>query len=151
MIGTTEVWIAKCDFLTGCGENIQMESKDHLVTSLKLMGWKTNGEKTYCHIHALRTSSYKLENTDMTLINVHVPYLCAGRTCAIHNMTNHNMRSWKQNWRADRQFMERICPIHGTGEPDPDQWEYLVEKFGEDVAKAEFVHGCCGCAHKEEN
>lgn len=150
MIGTTEIWIANCDFLTGCKETIQMDSKDHLMTALPMVGWKQNRDKTYCHLHAMRTSSYKLENTDMTLINVHVPYLCAGRTCVIHNMTNHHMRAFPQVWRADRQFMERICP-HGVGHPDPDQWEYLVEKYGEKTAKTEMVHGCCqgGCCERE--
>jgi NTP pyrophosphatase (non-canonical NTP hydrolase) len=40
--------------------------------------------------------------------------------------------------------MERTCP-HGIGHPDPDQWEFMVEKWGLAAAVAEFSHGCDSC------
>lgn len=77
------------------------------------------------------------------LVNVHSATLCAGRNCVIHNPSDHHMRSWKTNWRADRGLMERICPKHGTGHPDPDDVAYHVSE-GRDWMG---VHGCCGCCH----
>lgn len=81
----------------------------------------------------------------MELINTHSRLLCIGEWCCIHNPSYHHMRNWRQNWRADRQFMERLCP-HGIGHPDPDQMSYLRRIHGdtEDVA-ALSVHGCDGC------
>ena len=149
MIVTDEVWVAHCDYFKGCKETLRMDTKDLLETMMKMAGWKTNRGKVYCEKHAIRTTTYKLENSEETLVNVHIPYLCDGRTCVIHNLTDHHMRSWPQLWRADRQFMERTCS-HGIGHPDPDQWEYLVEKYGKKRAKSEFVHGCDGCCWKED-
>jgi len=66
------------------------------------------------------------------LIGVHSESKCAGEHCVIHNPSNHHMKEWPQNWRPDRQMVERICP-HGVGHPDPD--EISNDK----------VHGCDGC------
>lgn len=53
-------------------------------------------------------------------IKTHPESECAGRDipCCIHSPSNHHMRDWPMNWRADTQVMERVCP-HGVGHPDP--------------------------------
>lgn len=77
-----------------------------------------------------------LENSDVRL-TVHEAGRCAGEFCTIHNRSSHEMRSWTQHWRSDRKIMERICPTHGTGIPDPDSpW---------DKDSYEWIHGSCGC------
>lgn len=83
------------------------------------------------------------------VIWAHPPTKCAGQPCTLHNRSDHHMRPWMQHWRDDRGLMERICP-HGIGHPDPDQWEYLVNTYGEETARAEFVHGCDGDCRKEK-
>lgn len=77
-------------------------------------------------------------------IVAHNPKLCEGRHCAIHNPSDHPMKDWPQLWRDDRRLMERICPEHGVGHPDPDHLAFL-RKVSPDHAEAEAVHGCCGC------
>jgi hypothetical protein len=62
-------------------------------------------------------------------------------SCCIHRRTNHHMRSWPQHWRDDRQIMERLCPAHGVGHPDPDDLKIQLGLDGGD-------HGCCGCCLK---
>jgi len=78
-------------------------------------------------------AEHQLEHSTTTLLGVHDPSLCEGRPCTIHHRTDHHMRAWPQNWRADRGMMERICP-HGVGHPDPD------ERPGINM-----IHGCDGC------
>jgi hypothetical protein len=75
------------------------------------------------------------------LYNTHPETKCAGRHCVIHNQSDHHMKGWELNWRADLAIMERICPNHGTGHPDPDDLEYQKSIGKEWVT----VHGCCGC------
>lgn len=67
------------------------------------------------------------------LIFAHSAGACTGAPCPIHWPSQHHMRFWGQNWRNDRKIIERICPEHGTGHPDPD-----------DAARNR-VHTCCGC------
>lgn len=101
-----------------------------------LDGWENAG--TYFSAYGERR--WPLENSDGYLYRVHDPSLCVGRPCTIHNRTEHPMRSWPQHWRGDRGIMERICPTHGVGHPDPDSpW---------DADDHEWVHGCCGCGHE---
>lgn len=76
----------------------------------------------------------------IVLSGVHSQQACDGRPCVIHNPTDHHMRSWQLIWRKDRALFERICPTHGTGHPDPDQFDYWA---GDLYWRA--VHGCCGC------
>ena len=78
------------------------------------------------------------------IILAHTPKLCAGKICAIHNPSDHPMKDWPQRWRDDRKLMERICPEHGVGHPDPDHLAFL-RKVSSEHAEAEAVHGCCGC------
>lgn len=82
-----------------------------------------------------------LEHSPVVLM-AHPPKACAGSPCPLHNRTDHVLRGFMQHWRDDRGLMERICP-HGVGHPDPDQWDYLVKRYGKRAASAEFVHGCC--------
>lgn len=83
----------------------------------------------------------QLEHSPIMIL-AHAPSKCAGQPCTLHNRTDHVMRSFMQHWRDDRGIMERICS-HGVGHPDPDQRDYLVARYGEKTASAEFVHGCC--------
>lgn len=77
---------------------------------------------------------------DGRTLYVHPPFMCEGRTCVIHNPTDHHMREWHLHWRWDRGIFERICK-HGVGHPDPDQFDYWRETYQEWQA----VHGCDGC------
>lgn len=79
----------------------------------------------------------------VTLTNVHSPDKCAGRTCVVHNPSDHHMSNWPLLWRADRGIMERLCP-HGVGIPDPDDVAYRRDILGDPTAG---THGVCGeCA-----
>ena len=79
------------------------------------------------------------------LVNVHDDSLCAGRTCVIHNPTEHHMVEWTLHWREDRGIFERICE-HGVGHPDPDQHEYWREAD----KLYEAIHGGDMCCHDHE-
>lgn len=61
------------------------------------------------------------------LLQTHGRDKCAGRPipCCIHNPSDHHMRTWTMNWRADTGVMERICP-HDVGHPDPDHMAYVL-------------------------
>lgn len=85
----------------------------------------------------------QLEHSPIEIM-AHAPSKCAGEACALHNRSDHKMRAFMQHWRDDRGLMERIC-THGVGHPDPDQWDYLKQRYGKKTASAEFVHGCDGC------
>lgn len=85
-------------------------------------------------------TSHQLENSNQILYGVHDSSQCAGRPCTIHNRSDHHMRGWPQNWRADKGIMERICP-HGIGHPDPDE-SHIYVWGGRAVGS---VHGCDGC------
>ena len=66
---------------------------------------------------------------------------CAGQYCCIHNPSNHVMRDWTMLWREDKKVMERLCPKHGVGHPDPDDAD-----FNKRAGRSHLnVHGCCGC------
>lgn len=89
----------------------------------------------------------QLEHTDLILA-VHNHDECMGPKCCVHNRSNHSMRPFPQNWRADRQLMERICP-HGIGHPDPDDPKiYMTSTEGENY---ELIHGCDGCCEGAYN
>jgi len=77
-----------------------------------------------------------LEHSDIELFT-HTRGECAGEHCTIHHRSDHPMRGYTQQWRADRGIIERICP-HGVGHPDPD--EYALATGVDDGA-----HGCDGC------
>lgn len=63
--------------------------------------------------------------------------------CCLHGPSDHHMATWRLNWREDREIMERLCPEHGVGHPDPDD---LRIRSGVDPG----VHGCCGCCRRPE-
>jgi hypothetical protein len=83
-------------------------------------------------------AKYKLHKSDQVLINVHSKKVCKGEYCCVHNPSNHHMADWEQVWREDRRMMERICPEHSCGHPDPDD------------PSADRTHGCCGCCRPPE-
>lgn len=68
--------------------------------------------------------------------NVHSPAFCRDGICCIHNRTDHQLRSWPQNFRGDG-LMERLCR-HGIGHPDPD--DYLIR-----MKIHPGIHSCDGC------
>lgn len=76
-----------------------------------------------------------------SVLVIHPSFLCEGRACVIHNPSDHHMREWSLNWRGDKGVMERTCPTHGVGHPDPDDAAYLKTQ-GREVL---LIHGCCGC------
>jgi hypothetical protein len=89
------------------------------------------------------------EDRELELVLVHHPAsACEGNHCCLHNPSDHHMVDWEMNWRPDRGIMERLCPEHGTGHPDPDDIAYL-KRVGRD-ADAEGIHGCCGCCWSGE-
>jgi len=75
------------------------------------------------------------------VIVTHDASKCAGKNCCIHNPSDHHMRSWTMYWRGDKGVMERLCPEHGVGHPDPDDADFN-RRAGRDYLN---VHGCCGC------
>lgn len=77
-----------------------------------------------------------------TRLLVHDKSVCEGQICSIHNPSNHRMKHWRQLWRGDRRIMERVCPTHGVGHPDPD-CIYATKDGG--------IHGCCGCCCDSTN
>jgi hypothetical protein len=107
-------------------------------------------------------------------LKVHDPARCEGRSCVIHNPSDHHMKDWPLNWRSDTGVMERTCP-HGIGHPDHDHMAYVrsltpehecpqdesygVNKFHQeaDWPKCPYphlewqgVHGCDGCCTQQE-
>lgn len=78
----------------------------------------------------------QLEHSLEYLRSVHPADKCVGKSCTIHNMSDHHMRSFPQHWRSDKGIMERVCP-HGVGHPDPDEYRAKLNGLG--------VHGCDGC------
>lgn len=82
-------------------------------------------------------------------LRTHAPDKCSGEHCAIHNASDHPMRDWPMNWRADRGLLERICP-HGLGHPDPDHIAHTRRLRGDAAARTESSHGCDGCGHNKE-
>lgn len=75
-------------------------------------------------------------------IVVHARNAGCEERCVIHNPSDHVMKDFPTNWRADRGLMERICP-HGVGHPDPD--DLAFKKTVDPDAKHWGVHGCDGC------
>jgi hypothetical protein len=78
-------------------------------------------------------------------LKIHSEKACEGQYCPFHNPSNHHMIDWKLHVRDDKYYLvERICPEHGVGHPDPDSLAYFV-RIGKDWMG---VHGCCGCCFK---
>lgn len=55
------------------------------------------------------------------LKGIHLSSECAGRTCLVHNPTDHHMRHWPLLWDSNQQLFLRLCR-HGYAHPDPDGW-----------------------------
>jgi hypothetical protein len=77
-------------------------------------------------------------------VRVHPPQRCAGSACPVHAPSDHHMVTWRCVWRGDRGIVERICPDHHTGHPDPDD---LAHRRSLDP-EADAIHGCCGCCRR---
>lgn len=50
------------------------------------------------------------------------------------------MRTWERLTRLNG-LVERLCPKHGCGHPDPDSLALLDP----DGSQRMHTHGCCGC------
>lgn len=93
------------------------------------------------------TYPIKLDKPNTWLINstqvivTHAPDKCEGHHCCIHNPSEHHMRNWTMYWRDDKGVMERLCPEHSVGHPDPDDAAFN-RRQGRDYLN---IHGCCGC------
>ena len=85
------------------------------------------------------------EKAYLKKLNTHAPDKCEGRPCCVHNPSDHHMRSWPMNFRFDKGIMERICPEHGVGHPDPDDADYWLSIDKEYMT----IHGCCGCCENK--
>lgn len=107
------------------------------------MGRKKSLTKSY-PIKLKRPNTWRISEDQV--IVTHDASKCAGQYCCIHNPSDHHMRSWTMYWRGDKGVMERLCPAHGVGHPDPDAAAFNV-RTGRGYLN---VHGCCGCctAHK---
>lgn len=79
------------------------------------------------------------------ILQVHDPAVCLGTWCAMHNPSDHHMRSWPMLWRSDLSILERVCP-HGVGHPDPDDAAYR-----ETEGRGDTTHGCDGCCQVFES
>lgn len=76
-------------------------------------------------------------------MGTHAPDECISEACAVHNPSNHRMRTWPLHWRSDRRILERFC-THGVGHDDPDD-RTCREAMGQEASG---IHGCCGCCVK---
>lgn len=77
----------------------------------------------------------------------HSKQSCRGRFCCIHNPSNHKMVGWNMIVRFDRGcLIERLCPKHAVGHPDPDSLAWINRNGIVDSG----VHACCSCHCKEE-
>ena len=91
---------------------------------------------------ALEDDGLVLTNTG--LLRTHPPTACAqDNACCVHRPSQHHMRDWPLQWRADTKVMERLCP-NGVGHPDPDHLAH-VRRRNPTEAELQAVHGCCGC------
>lgn len=119
---------------------MDLMSKDDQKQQLSLpKSWQ--GEYDVVEVDGHTEPSFGMQRGPGKLV-VHPALVCAGQeSCVIHNPSEHHMRSWPLNWRADSGIMERICPEHGIGHPDPDEMTYQ-KRIGNSWAG---VHGCCGC------
>lgn len=118
-------------------------SPDHKDSWVDIAGYAACGHEVTSKedmdpdlIGRLAPSKARLEHSKV-VIYCHSKDECSGEFCTLHKRSNHVMRSWKQHWRDDSGVMERLCPTHSIGHPDPDSpWE---------DGDARWVHGCCGC------
>jgi hypothetical protein len=74
-------------------------------------------------------------------LHIHGASACAP-PCPFHGPTDHHMRAWPMN-RRESGLIERICPQHGVGHPDPDSLAYWIALGRGYLA----IHGCCGCCN----
>lgn len=94
-------------------------------------------------------------------VQTHGPAACAGRSCCIHDPSDHPMRDWPLVHRTDEPMhtlefntwgttacavvvSERVCG-HGMGHPDPDSIAFISWRHGTGAAVTATFHGCDGC------
>ena len=93
-------------------------------------------DRTLAEIERMYSPSnrYTLEHTDVVLRVAHAYSVCQGRPCTVHNLSDHPLRSWPQQWNSLIGYMERVCP-HGVAHIDPDEFKLFL---------AHACDGCCG-------
>jgi hypothetical protein len=77
-----------------------------------------------------------------TLTGAHGIERCIGDTCAIHNVTQHPLSEWPQEYDELERTISRICP-HGIMHPDPDDAPYRAST-GRSTR-----HTCDGCCDEQ--
>ena len=88
---------------------------------------------------------YQLENSGTAITGVHAPSKCDGRSCPIHNKSNHHMRSmpqyiqWSESYKA---FMVREC-THHIFHIDPDEDDRYLHSI--DIDGSVCMGKCDGC------
>ena len=87
------------------------------------------------------------EKAYLKKLTTHTPDKCEGRPCCVHNPSDHSMRGWEMIFRFDKGVMERICPEHGVGHPDPDDIAFWISVDRPYMS----IHGCCGCCVDDIN
>lgn len=105
-------------------------------------------EERFAHFISRLSTTRPSESTETVItatgpLRVHSRYMCKGMWCAIHNPSDHPLKSRPLNWRG--HVMERICE-HGVGHPDPDD---LAWRESQGIPSYP-VHGCDGCCDRTE-
>ena len=103
-------------------------------------------DPTVWFIGSAAEAEFGMQVSSAIVTRVHPATQCAGRPCVVHNPSDHHMRDWNLNFRADKGQMERLCPEHNVGHPDPDDMLYQVEQGREWMG----IHGCCGCCRTND-
>lgn len=91
----------------------------------------------------MQTGTFRTE-TGQRLIGVHSPQLCAGKSCCIHNPSDHPLKDAPRKFISPGYMMVRICE-HGIEHPDPDHLADVAERLAPEMAEAQAAHVCCGC------
>jgi hypothetical protein len=74
-------------------------------------------------------------------VGTHSIDVCAGRTCPVHNPSDHPLAAAPLRYRQGRAgLLDRVCG-HGLAHPDPDATAHFAAADG----RAAGPHRCDGC------
>lgn len=92
------------------------------------------------------TADWDLYSTPLQgAVKTHGGNACAGRSCCVHNPSDHHMKEWPLVFNRNKGYMgERICD-HDYRHPDPDAHAYVTSRLPKHLAQTIGVHTCCGC------
>lgn len=88
---------------------------------------------------------YQLENVGTVITKVHAPSKCVGRSCPVHNKSDHHMRSMPQYIQLSESFqafMVREC-THHIFHIDPDEDDGYLKSI--DIDGSVCTSKCDGC------